>query len=100
MDIRYIAKTDNTVMMDWKTTMSFRFFPEKPIYGANRLTFNDEISETWIMVLFRSLPISGFAFLLAFLFFLNWRKSGVAGVGPARPCFTPVMEKGNPIQQS
>jgi len=42
MDIKNIIKFDNIVMMDWKMTMSFRFFPKKPIYGATRLTFNDD----------------------------------------------------------
>lgn len=40
MDIYHIVKTDQVVMMDWKMTMSFRFFPEKPIYGATRLSFD------------------------------------------------------------
>jgi len=42
MDIYNIVKTDNIVMMDWKMTMSFRFFPKKPIYGATRLTSDSE----------------------------------------------------------
>jgi len=42
MDIFTIIQEGNIVMMDWKMTMSFRFFPKKPIYGASRLTFNSE----------------------------------------------------------
>lgn len=42
MDIYNIVQTDHVVMMDWQMTMSFRFFPKKPIYGATRLTFNEE----------------------------------------------------------
>ncbi|HKL75576.1 MAG TPA: DUF2358 domain-containing protein [Halanaerobiales bacterium] len=42
MDIINISKIDNIVMMEWKMTMSFRFFPPKPLYGISRLTFNDE----------------------------------------------------------
>ncbi len=42
MDIYNIIMTDNIVMMDWKMTMSFRIFPEKPIFGATRLTFNED----------------------------------------------------------
>jgi hypothetical protein len=42
MDIRNIVKTDTLVMMDWKMTMSFRFFPKKPIYGATRLVISSE----------------------------------------------------------
>lgn len=41
MDIYHMTEDGSTVMMDWKMTMSFRFFPKKPIYGATRLTFND-----------------------------------------------------------
>jgi limonene-1,2-epoxide hydrolase len=42
MDLYHIIKNDNVVMMDWKMTMSFRFFPKKPIFGCTRLTFNEE----------------------------------------------------------
>jgi len=42
MEIFNIVKVDNVIMMDWKMTMSFRFFPKKPIFGASRLTFNTE----------------------------------------------------------
>ena len=42
MDIFNIVKTDKVVMLEWKMTMSFRFFPAKPIFGATRLTFNKE----------------------------------------------------------
>jgi len=42
MEIRHIVKTDTLVMMDWKMTMSFRFFPKKPIYGSTRLNINSE----------------------------------------------------------
>lgn len=33
-----------------------------------------EVGETWLMVLIRSLPITGFALVVALLFFLNWQK--------------------------
>lgn len=42
MDIYHIVKTENTIMMDWKMTMAFRFFPSSPIYGATRLTFDED----------------------------------------------------------
>ena len=42
MDIKNIVQHDNIVMMEWKMTMSFRIFPKKPIFGATRLTINDE----------------------------------------------------------
>lgn len=42
MDISHIVSTDHVVMMDWKMTMSFRVFPHKPIYGATRLTFDED----------------------------------------------------------
>lgn len=40
MEIRNIVQNDRVVMMDWKMTMSFRFFPKKPIFGATRLVFD------------------------------------------------------------
>lgn len=42
MDIFTIVKNDHIIMMEWKMTMSFRFFPKKPIYGASKLVFNEE----------------------------------------------------------
>ncbi|OJF93586.1 nuclear transport factor 2 family protein [Alkalibacterium sp. 20] len=42
MDIYTIIKTDNIEMLEWKMTMSFRVFPQKPIYGTTRLTFDRE----------------------------------------------------------
>lgn len=42
MNIINIIQVDNTVMMEWKMTMSFRVFPKKPIFGASRLTFNKQ----------------------------------------------------------
>lgn len=41
MEISNIVKTEDIVMMDWKMTMSFRFFPNKPIYGSTRLRFDN-----------------------------------------------------------
>ena len=41
MDISSLVMNDNIIMMDWKMTMSFRFFPKKPIYGATKLTLNE-----------------------------------------------------------
>ncbi|MFA6889730.1 MAG: nuclear transport factor 2 family protein [Bacilli bacterium] len=40
MEIYSIVQSNNLVIMDWKMTMSFRFFPKKPIYGATKLTFD------------------------------------------------------------
>ncbi|PKK96441.1 MAG: limonene-1,2-epoxide hydrolase [Tenericutes bacterium HGW-Tenericutes-1] len=42
MDIYTIVKNENIIMMEWKMTMSFRFFPKKPIYGASKMVFNEE----------------------------------------------------------
>lgn len=42
MDIINVVQTDNIIMMEWKMTMRFRFFPSSPIYGASRLTLNEE----------------------------------------------------------
>jgi len=39
MDIHSITDSEQMIMMDWIMTMSFRFFPKKPIYGATKLTF-------------------------------------------------------------
>lgn len=41
MDISHIVQNDQTIFMEWKMTMSFRFFPKKPIFGSTRLTIND-----------------------------------------------------------
>ena len=42
MDIKNISENDNIIFLEWKMTMSFRFFPKKPIFGASRLTINDQ----------------------------------------------------------
>ena len=42
MDILTITENDNSIMMDWKMTMSFRRSPSTPIFGCTKLTFNDE----------------------------------------------------------
>lgn len=42
MDIHSITHTEQIIMMDWTMTMSFRFFPKKPIYGATKLTFSPD----------------------------------------------------------
>jgi len=42
MDILSIAESDRIVLMDWKMTMSFKKYPDTPIYGATRLTFHED----------------------------------------------------------
>jgi hypothetical protein len=42
MNLKNVIKVDNIVFMEWKMTMSFRFFPKKPIFGSSRLTLNEE----------------------------------------------------------
>lgn len=42
MDIKNITVNNNVVMMEWKMTMSFRFFPQKPLYGCSRLIFDND----------------------------------------------------------
>jgi limonene-1,2-epoxide hydrolase len=42
MDIITIAQHKNTIMMDWKMTMSFRKSPSTPIYGCTKLTLHDD----------------------------------------------------------
>ncbi|HAL73972.1 MAG TPA: limonene-1,2-epoxide hydrolase, partial [Clostridiales bacterium] len=42
MDIINLVKRDNIVMMDWVMTMSFKKFPDTPMYGATRLIFHED----------------------------------------------------------
>jgi limonene-1,2-epoxide hydrolase len=45
MDIQSIAQNDNIIIMDWKMTMIFRRSPSTPIYGATKLTIeNNQIT--------------------------------------------------------
>lgn len=41
-DILSFAKRDDLVLMEWKMTMSFRKFPDTPIYGSTRLTIGPD----------------------------------------------------------
>ena len=40
MDIQSLALSDNVVLMDWLMTMSFKKYPDTPVYGATKLTFH------------------------------------------------------------
>jgi hypothetical protein len=42
MDIAHVVVESNTIMMDWKMTMSFRRSPSTPIYGCTRLTLHED----------------------------------------------------------
>ncbi len=42
MDILSIAENDRMVLMDWKMTMSFKKYPDTPVFGATKLTFHDD----------------------------------------------------------
>ena len=42
MDISSIAQKDDTILMDWKMTMSFRNFPDSPIFGSTKLTLHED----------------------------------------------------------
>jgi len=42
MDILSIAEIDRVVLMDWKMTMSFKKYPDTPIFGATKLTFHED----------------------------------------------------------
>ena len=42
MDITSIAQAGDTVLMDWKMTMSFQKYPDTPVFGATRLTFHQD----------------------------------------------------------
>ena len=40
MEILSIAQSSNIILMDWKMTMSFRKFPDTPIFGSTKLTIH------------------------------------------------------------
>ena len=42
MEIVSIAQNENIIIMDWIMTMSFKKYPNTPMYGATKLTLNDE----------------------------------------------------------
>jgi hypothetical protein len=42
MDIQSMAENGPVVLMDWKMTMAFQKYPATPVYGATKLTFNEE----------------------------------------------------------
>ncbi len=43
MDIYSIAEGEGFIIMDWKMTMIFRRSPSTPIYGATKLTIDDNM---------------------------------------------------------
>lgn len=42
MDIASLVMDGNVVIMDWKMTMSFKKFPDTPMFGATKLVFHDD----------------------------------------------------------
>ena len=42
MDILSLAREGPVVLMDWKMTMSFKKYPDTPMYGATTLTFHED----------------------------------------------------------
>jgi hypothetical protein len=42
MELLNVMKRDNIIMMEWIMTMSFKKYPETPLYGSTRLTLNDQ----------------------------------------------------------
>lgn len=42
MEILSLAQTENVVLMDWIMTMSFKKYPDTPIYGSTKLTFHED----------------------------------------------------------
>ena len=42
MEILSMAQSDNVVLMDWIMTMSFKKYPDTPIYGSTKLTFHED----------------------------------------------------------
>lgn len=42
MEILSIAQEDNVIIFEWIMTMSFKKYPNTPLYGATKLTLNEE----------------------------------------------------------
>lgn len=42
MDIINLVMRDNVVLMDWVMTMSFKKYPDTPMFGATRLVFHED----------------------------------------------------------
>lgn len=42
MEILFIAKEDNVIIMDWIMTMMFKKFPSTPVYGSTKLTIHED----------------------------------------------------------
>lgn len=42
MDIISLVMDGNVVIMDWKMTMSFKKFPDTPMFGATKLVFHED----------------------------------------------------------
>ena len=42
MEIIALAQDDNIFLMDWKMTMSFKKFPDTPIFGATKLVCHED----------------------------------------------------------
>jgi limonene-1,2-epoxide hydrolase len=42
MEILSIAQEGNVILMDWIMTMSFKKWPDTPIYGSTKLTFHED----------------------------------------------------------
>ncbi len=42
MDIRTLTQDGPVFMMEWKMTMSFKKFPDTPVFGATRLTLHPD----------------------------------------------------------
>ncbi len=42
MELFNVMQQDNIIMMEWIMTMSFKKYPETPLYGSTRLTLNDQ----------------------------------------------------------
>lgn len=42
MDIESVASDGNVILMDWKMTMSFKKFPDTPMYGSTKLTLHED----------------------------------------------------------
>jgi limonene-1,2-epoxide hydrolase len=42
MEIISIAQDDKVILMDWKMTMSFKKFPDTPVFGSTKLVLHED----------------------------------------------------------
>jgi hypothetical protein len=42
MEILTLSQIDQVVLMDWVMTLSYKKYPDTPLYGATKLTFHTD----------------------------------------------------------